>query len=166
MTASNKKHYFSETIELQNGDHTLARPLTIRSLREFQEVFKDYGTAVSRQTEIMQEAISKAKRDEKDDAIEDKERSARDHFAEAQKLIKEENLMDYVDVLCQGALIALRSWDIKTPKGTKVPLDKIDMDYIEENLDTQTAERICEVAGSMTLGDTSEESAEPGKAGA
>lgn len=163
MSATNKKHYTSQNVEFQNGDTTVARPLTIKSLRKFMEIFNDYGADMARQAEIINDALVKAKADEKEGV--DKDQAAKDRMKEAQQLLKEEDLMDYVDALCQGSLIALRTWGVSTGRGTKLAEEKVDMDYVEEHLDMETAERICEIAGGLKLGDQDDSiKNDPGKA--
>jgi len=74
-------------------------------------------------------------------------------FKKAKAELKKLKALDWTDVLVRGAVIALSSWGVTTKTGGKV--EEINQDYVEENLDVPTLERINEVAGNMDLGELS-----------
>lgn len=150
------KLYKSEEIEFENGHTTLARPLTIKKLKVFQQIFEEYGNDLRRMTEILeglQDSIHKAK--QSNEPTEEIYASAKD---------KAKDYKTYNDTLCEASLVALRAWGVKDERGQAV--EDIDIEYVEETLDILTAQRICEVAGNFSLGDLSDEEVVTGKAGA
>lgn len=151
-----KKHYHSETIEFQNGHTTVAKPLTIGKLRLLQDLFEEFGE----DTRKVQLLMAKLVDDTQKLAGKDEEQEAL--FKKAKADIKKMKPLSYTDTVVRGALIALNAWGVKD--ASMKPVDEIDLDYIENNLDLPTLERINEVAGNMNLGDVSEADVELGKA--
>lgn len=149
---ANKKYYTTETIEFQNGDKTIAKPLTLKKLRAFSEVWNDYTESLQKSVRYMEEI--------RDEAIKngDKTPDVSKIFEAKEKAgeVPEEltNAPTYLDTLAQCSLIALTRWGVTTSKEKAV---EVDMDYVEEELDADTMTRICEVAGSMKLGDISDD---------
>ena len=148
---SQKKYYHQEVIELQNGDVTNARQLTLKKLRLLNEIFTEHDKEQRRGQKRIEKAISDAK---KADPNVDEE----DVINEINNQMQEEGAKSYIDVIADGALLALTSWGVKDQKGKTVEVDE---EYVEENLDFPTMSRICEIAGSMELGN--KENGEPGK---
>lgn len=144
---ANKKYYVSETIEFQNGDETVAKQLTIKKLKLLNEIFADH----EKRTQEDRKRITKAVNEAKNKKNFDEDQVIEDALAEIEK---EGNSLSYIDVLTAAALVALNAWGVKDQKGRKV---EVDAEYIEENLDYPTITRICEIGGSMELGNTGDD---------
>lgn len=142
-----KKHYHSEPVEFQNGHTTIAKPLTIKKLRLLQDLFEEYTDDTRKVQMII------AKLTDENAALAGKPEEQEKLYAKAKADIKKLKAIDWTDVLVRGALIALNSWGVKEPTGKTV--DDITQEYIEDNLDVPTLERINEVAGNMDLGELS-----------
>lgn len=148
---ANKKYYVSENIEFQNGDKTNARQLTIKRLKLLTDTFNSHDENNRKNKRRIERAIE-AERGKK--GFNEEEIIER----VAKEIEEEDGDQTYIDVLMAGALIALASWGVKDQKEKNV---EVDIDYIEENLDYPTLTRICEIAGSMELGDADGD--DPGK---
>lgn len=142
-----KRHYHSEPIEFQNGDSCVAKPLTIKKLRDLQELFELY-TDDTRKVQLILARVQ-----EETQAAAGKAEEQEEIFKKAKAELKKLKALDWTDVLVRGAVIALSSWGVTTKTGGKV--EEINQDYVEENLDVPTLERINEVAGNMDLGELS-----------
>jgi len=148
---SQKKYYHQEVIELQNGDLTNARQLTLKKLRLLNEIFTDHDKEQRQGQKRIEKAIEEAKK--ADPRVDEDE-----IVAEVSAQMQAEGAKSYIDVIAEGALLALTSWGVKDQKGKTVEVDE---EYVEENLDFPTMSRICEIAGSMELGN--KEAGTPGK---
>lgn len=148
--AANKKHYVAEVIELQNGDQIWARNLPIKQLKVFHRELQKWTDYLSdTQDEIKALEVEAA-------TIADQEqRDYDDVLAEIQKKYDRENRdgLTFIDVSANCALIALGTWTVRNEKNQTIESDKIDLDYIEENVDMTSLNRIMEIAGAMELGD-------------
>lgn len=145
---ANNKYFKVETVEFQNGDSTLARPLVIKKYRVFMDVFAEYNDMLQRQYKGIALIASEieAKKEAKEEFDEDayfKERSA-EYITESDA--------SYVDTLIRGTVVALKTWGVKTESEGNITVDQ---DYVEDNLDLHEMTKICEIAGSMELGDIS-----------
>lgn len=148
--ASNKKHYVSEIIELENGDQIWARNLPIKKLKVFHKELQKWTDYLSEtQENIKALEVEAAEKSEKD------QREYDDVLNELQKQYDEDHRddMTFIDVCANCALIALGSWTIRNEKNQTVDSSTIDMDYIEENIDMLSLNRIMQIAGAMELGD-------------
>lgn len=154
---ANKKYYTSEVIEFQNGDHTIAKPLTLKKLKAFSEVYNEYAEAITAVTGLMEELTEKAKAEGNKDPNPGKLYEAAKEAGELPDDFDEGP--SYLDTLISCALIALSRWGVVNDKQKAVT---VDVEYIEDELDIPTITRICEIAGSMQLGETQAD--EAGKA--
>lgn len=148
--ASSKKHYVTEIIELENGDQIYAKNLPIKRLKIFHKELQkwtDYLTDT--QEAVKQLEVDAAEIAEKDG------RAYEDVLVELQRAYDKEHRDDitFIDVCANCALVALGTWMIRNEKNQSVDNDKIDLDYIEENIDMLSLNRIMQVAGAMELGD-------------
>jgi len=148
--ASNKKHFVAEIIELENGDQIWARNLPIKKLKVFHKELQKWTDYLTETQEAVKELEVKAA-----EVAEKEDREYEDVLIELQKQYDKEHRddMTFIDVCANCALIALGSWTIRNEKNQTVDNDKIDMDYIEENIDMLSLNRIMQIAGAMELGD-------------
>lgn len=151
--AQGKKHYAEEIIVLQNGDEVYAKNLPISKLKIFHKEFQRWTDHLKNQEKrynaLVEEAEEKAGGDEA---------KAKKILAELVDKEAEENQEDltYVDVASDCALIALQCWRIRSTTGKSVDSDAIDLEYVQDNLDLITLDRILQVAGAMNTGDVNE----------
>lgn len=144
---ANKKYYHSEVVEFQNGDKTVARQLTITKLKILTKLFKEHDSESRKvQRRIDEEILAAKKKDPKAD-----EQAL---FEEIQEQIEAEGGKTYIDTLVDGAVLALNAWGVKDNKEKNVT--EVDTEYVEEHLDYPTLQRVCEIAGSMELGNKTE----------
>lgn len=148
--AANKKHYVSEVIELQNGDQIWARNLPIKQLKVFHKELQKWTDFLS----DTQDAIKNLEV-EAATIAENEQREYDDVLAEIQKKYDRDNRdgMTFIDVSANCALIALGTWTVRNEKNQTIDSSKIDLDYIEENVDMTSLNRIMEIAGAMELGE-------------
>lgn len=150
--ASNKKHYVSEIIELENGDQIWAKNLPIKKLKIFHKELQKWTDYLTETQEAVKELeVRAAEIAEKD------QRDYDDVLVELQKQYDKDHRddMTFIDVCANCALIALGSWTIRNEKNQTVDNGTIDIDYIEENIDMLSLNRIMQIAGAMELGDVS-----------
>ena len=150
--ASNKKHYVSEVIELENGDQIWARNLPIKKLKIFHKELQKWTDYLSETQEAVKELeVKAAEIADKEDRVYD------DVLLELQKEYDKEHKddMTFIDVCANCTLIALGSWTIRNEKNQTVDNTKIDLEYVEENIDMLSLNRIMQIAGAMELGDVS-----------
>lgn len=148
--AANKKHYVSEIIELENGDQIWAKNLPIKKLKIFHKELQKWTDYLMETKENIQALeVEAAEIAEKD------KREYDDVLSELQKQYDKDHRDDitFIDVCASCALVALGSWTIRNEKNQSVDNDKIDLDYIEENVDMLSLNRIMQIAGAMELGD-------------
>lgn len=150
---ADKKYYHSEVIEFQNDDKTVAKQLTIKRLRLLTTLFGDYEKDQTAKHKRVKDAVEAARGSKGFNEDEIVERVAAEIEAEGGE--------SYLDILVSGTIIALHTWGVKDQKSKSVEVDR---DYVEDNLDYPTMVRICEIAGSMELGNL-EGSDGSGKAG-
>lgn len=148
--AANKKHYVSEIIELENGDQIWARNLPIKQLKVFHKELQkwtDYlGETQKAVKDLEVQAVELADKDKREyeDVLEElQQQYDKDHRDD----------MTFIDVCANCALVALGSWTIRNEKNQSVDNEKVDIDYIEENVDMLSLNRIMQIAGAMELGD-------------
>lgn len=141
-----KKYYISEEIEFQNGATVVAKPLPIKKLKVLQKVFEEYGEDLRKLANIQQDLMNKTRE------LQEKGEDPEPVYLEAKTKLEELNLMSYEDCLVDGALVALNSWLVKDVKGKTV---EITSEWVEDNGDQPTLERVCEVAGNMEIGQLS-----------
>lgn len=152
---ANKKYYTSETIEFQNGDRTEARPLTLRKLKAFSEIFNDYTIRVQKASRYMESLYDEAEAaGEKNPDVEAIYKARKEAGEIPEEVLGFDDGDSYIDTLTACALIALLKWGVESE--SKKPVG-VDLDYIEEEIDVATITRICEIAGSMKLGDISDD---------
>ena len=153
-----KKHYAEETIVLQNGDEVFAKNLPISKLKMFHKEFNRWSDHLKDQQKVYEaleaEAETKAEGDEK------KAASILEDLVKQEEESNDETLT-YVDVASDCALIALQCWRIRSTNGKTVDPDEIDTEYVQENLDMITLDRILQVAGAITIGDVNELEGKP-----
>lgn len=151
--AANKKHYVSEIIELQNGDQLWARNLPIKKLKVFHKELQKWTDFLSDTQDDINELKVKAA-----EIAEKESREYEDVLAELNKQYDRDHRddMTFIDVSANCALIALGVWTIRNEKNQTVDNSTIDLDYIEENIDMTTLNRIMQIAGAMELGDVKE----------
>lgn len=152
--AANKKHYMAEVIELQNGDQIWARNLPIKQLKIFHKELQKWTDFLSdTQDALKQLEVEAAEIADKDD------RNYDDVLAELQKKYDRDHRddMTFIDVSANCALIALSTWTVRNEKSQTIDPEKIDLEYIEENVDMTSLNRIMEIAGAMELGDVGPE---------
>lgn len=144
----NNKYFKVEAIEFAGGEYTLARPLVIKRYRVLMEAFASYNESLRRQykgiAKIADEIDAKKAKGEEFD--ED------DYFKERAAEFTSETDDSYVDTLIKGSFISLKTWGVKSQSEEDV---KVDQDWVENNLDIHEMIKICEIAGSMELGDIS-----------
>jgi len=148
--ASNKKHFITEVIELANGDQIWAKNLPIKQLKVFHKELQKWTDYLSEMQDNIKELEVKAQ-----EIADNEEREYEKVLSELQKAYDKEHKddMTFIDVCANCALIALGSWTIRNEKNQTVDNDKIDLDYIEENVDMLSLNRIMQIAGAMELGD-------------
>ena len=152
--AANRKHYVSEVIELQNGDQIWAKNLPIKQLKIFHKELQKWTDFLSDTQDAIKEleveAATIAERDQRD---------YDDVLSELQKKFDREHRdgMTFIDVSANCALIALGTWTVRNEKNQTVDPANLDLDYIEENIDMTSLNRIMEIAGAMELGEVSGE---------
>ena len=150
-----KKYYHSEEIEFQNGATVVAKPLPIKKLKVLQKVFEDYGYDLRKLANIQQDLMNETKK------LQEKGEDPDPLFESTREKLDKMELMSWEDAIVAGALVALNCWHVKDVKGKTVDISE---EYVEENLDAATAERICEVAGNFQIGQLSESQSAEGKA--
>lgn len=148
--AANKKHYVSEVIELQNGDQIWARNLPIKQLKVFHKELQKWTDFLSDTQDAIKDLEVEAAT-----IAENEQREYDDVLAEIQKKYDRDNRdgMTFIDVSANCALIALGTWTVRNEKNQTIDSSKIDLDYIEENVDMTSLNRIMEIAGAMELGE-------------
>lgn len=153
---ANKKYYTSEVIEFQNGDKTVAKPLTLKKLKAFSEVWTEYNEGLQAASAFMRKLEEDALAKDKKLTKETVDIEALFELAKASGEVPEEleNTPSYIDTLAATSLIALSKWGVTNDKEKPV---NVDLEYIEEELDVATLSRINEIAGSMQLGDISDD---------
>lgn len=147
-----KTHFKTEIIEFENGHHTTARALVVKKYRLFMDVFSGYQKLVADQIKVVKK-VSKE--------IEAKQKAGEEFNDEEYFLQRVEEELgaqvdtddQYVDTLVKCSVIALKTWGVKDE--TEGDIAKIDQNYVEDNLDLHELTKICEIAGSMKLGDVS-----------
>lgn len=144
---ANKKYYHSEVIEFQNEDSTVAKQLTIKKLKNLTGLFKDYDKEQRAVQKRIEDEVAEAK---KKNPLFDESTV----YDRVQEELEAEGGNTYLDILAQGSVIALNAWGVKDVRNKKI--SEIDIDYVEENLDYPTMARVCEIAGSMELGNKDE----------
>lgn len=156
--AQSKKHYAEETITLQNGDEVTAKNLPISKLKLFHKEFGRWSEHLKKQERLFEalkeEAETKAEGDE------EKAQKILDDLVRKEEEREEEGLT-YVDVASDCALIALQSWRVRAEKGITIDPDEIDLEYVQENIDMITLDRILQIAGAVTIGDVNELEGKP-----
>lgn len=158
MATQSKKHYPEEIIVLQNGDEVTARNLPISKLKLFHKEFSRWSDHLKAQEELYEAFLEEAQEKGGDD--EEKVEKI------LQKLIKEEedanpDTLTYVDVASDCALIALQCWKIRGHNNRTVEADAVDLEYVQDNTDMVTLDRILQVAGAITIGDVNELQGKP-----
>lgn len=144
---SNTKHFQSETIQFQNDHYTVAKPLVLSKFRIFTEIFSEYNKGLRQQ---MKE-IRKIEKEIEAELKKDKNFDRESYFEErAEQIDAESDYPSYADTLAKCSLVAIKHWGVRDRKEQSV---EVDLEYVEDNLDMDTMRRICEVAGSMKLGD-------------
>ena len=158
MATQAKKHYAEEIIVLQNGDEVTAKNLPISKLKLFHKEFSRWTDHIKAQEELYEALVEEA-----NEKAEGDEKKAEKILA---KLIKEEEdrneeELTYVDVATDCALIALQCWKIRGANNRTVEPDAVDEDYVADNVDMITLDRILQVAGAITTGDVNELQGKP-----
>lgn len=156
--AQGKKHYAEEVITLQNGDEATARNLPISKLKLFHAEYKRWTDHAKEQRKIYEALAEEAK--EKAAGDEEKQERILEELLDKEEERQEDGLT-YVDVATDCALIALRCWRVRASGGKTVEPDQIDIDYVQDNVDVVTLDRILQVAGAMTTGDVSDLEGKP-----
>lgn len=153
-----KKHYAEEVIVLQNGDEVNAKNLPISRLKMFHKEFNRWSDHLKTQQKLYDALEEEA--NEKAGGDEDKAQKILDELVEKEDERSEEKLT-YVDVATDCALIALQCWRIRASNGKTVDPEAIDVEYVQENLDMITLDRVLSVAGAITIGDVNELEGKP-----
>jgi len=156
--AQAKKYYPEEVITLHNGDEATARNLPISKLKVFHEEYKKWTDHTTAQRKIFNALEEEAK--EKAQGDEEKAEKILEALLEEEDKRNEDGLT-YVDVASKCALIALQCWRIRASNGKTVDPDAIDLEYVQDNADMVTLDRILQVAGAMTTGDVNELEGKP-----
>lgn len=156
--AQGKKHYAEEVITLQNGDEVFAKNLPISKLKMFHKEFNRWTDHVKEQEKIYNALVEEA--EAKAGGDEEKAKTILDELVKQEEESDKEGLT-YVDVAADCALIALQCWRIRSTAGKNVEPDSIDSEYVEENLDMITLDRILQVAGAISIGDVNELEGKP-----
>ena len=144
------KHYTSEHIEFQNGDHVDARPLTLANLKKFLIILKAHYKGIEDNQKLIEQAIKDSK------AAEAKGEDSATIFEElALKTDDVEDPRSWPNTLAQGSLIALRQYKVYD-KDEQV-VTTLNIDYIENYLDIPTMVRIVEIAGTMKINDVEDD---------
>ena len=151
--AQGKKHYAEEIIVLQNGDEVYAKNLPISKLKIFHKEFQRWTDHLKDQEKRYNALVEEA--EEKADGDEAKAKKILADLVDKEAEDREEDLT-YVDVASDCALIALQCWRIRSTTGKTVDSDAIDLEYVQDNLDLITLDRILQVAGAMNTGDVNE----------
>lgn len=156
--AQAKKHYAEEIITLQNGDEATARNLPISKLKVFHNEYKKWTEHTKAQRKIFMALEEEAK--EKAQGDEEKTEKILQELLDLEEERNQDG-MTYVDVATDCALIALQCWRIRGSNGKTVEPDAIDLEYVQDNVDMVTLDRILQVAGAMTTGDVNELEGKP-----
>lgn len=151
--AQGKKHYAEEVIILQNGDEVFAKNLPISKLKVFHKEFGRWSDHLKIQEKLYEALTEEA--EEKAGGDEEKAKKILADLVEKADKDDEEQLT-YVDVATDCALIALQCWRIRGSAGKTVEPDSIDREYVEDNVDLITLDRVLQVAGAMSTGDVNE----------
>lgn len=151
--AQGKKHYAEEIIVLQNGDEVYAKNLPISKLKIFHKEFQRWTDHLKDQEKRYNALVEEA--EDKADGDEAKAKKILADLVDKEAEDREEDLT-YVDVASDCALIALQCWRIRSTTGKTVDSDAIDLEYVQDNLDLITLDRILQVAGAMNTGDVNE----------
>lgn len=138
------KYYQSELIEFQNGDTTNARQLTIKRLKALTQILTEFEKQQMKLNRRISEYVEKRVKEDKVS-----EELAMEEITDE---IDEEDLPTYLDTLQAAALVALDQWGVKDSRAKSV---QVSDEYIEDNLDYPTLQKIVEIAGSLELGDKS-----------
>ena len=144
------KHYTSEHIEFQNGDHVDARPLTLANLKKFMVILQAHYKGMEDNKKLIEQAIKDGK------AAEAKGEDTAAIFEEL--TLKTDDVEDprsWPNTLAAGSLIALRQYKVYD-KDEQV-VTTLNVDYIENYLDIPTLTRIVEIAGSMKINDVEDD---------
>lgn len=151
--AQGKKHYAEEIIVLQNGDEVYAKNLPISKLKIFHKEFQRWTDHLKDQEKRYNALVEES--EEKADGDEAKAKKILADLVDKEAEETQEDLT-YVDVASDCALIALQCWRIRSTTGKSVDSDAIDLEYVQDNLDLITLDRILQVAGAMNTGDVNE----------
>lgn len=144
-------HFKVEEIRFQNGDYTNAKPLVLSKYRAFSEIWNEYHESLGKQFRFMSKIEKEARKRERSEEEFDKEEFISDKAAEYDK---EHNPGSYMDTLAKAGLVALKHWGVFDNKENEV---KVDKEYLENTVDMDTLTRICEVAGSLKLGNVEDD---------
>lgn len=144
--------YHSEDLTFQNDHTTSARPLPIKKLKLLQKVFETHIDDQRRQAMAMQEIMTAIRKEEENTDPETRKSTAEmeELYGEHRKRLEDMDLMDWNEVLIRGSLLALNVWGVKDASGAKVDVNR---EYVEDNMDVPTAQRICEIAGNFKTGE-------------
>lgn len=156
--AAGKKHYAEEVIVLQNGDEVFAKNLPISKLKLFHKEFGKWSDHLKKQEKLYETLVEES--NEKSDGDEAKAEKILADLIQKEEDSQEEGLT-YVDVAADCALIALQCWRIRSASGKTVEPDAIDSEYVDENLDMITLDRILQIAGAISIGDVNELEGKP-----
>ena len=151
--AQGKKHYAEEVIVLQNGDEVYAKNLPISKLKIFHKEFARWTEHLKTQEKRYNALVEES--EEKSDGDEAKAEKILADLIEKEEQDSEETLT-YVDVATDCALVALQCWRIRSTTGKTIEPDAIDQEYVADNVDLITLDRILQVAGAMNTGDVNE----------
>lgn len=151
--ANSKKHFVEEIITLSNGDQIYAKNLPIRQLRLFHKELETW----TEHLDFTKGEIKRLERESRAEAEKDDNKTYEDILEEKQKEYDKAHKDDitFIDVSVNCALIALGTWMVRNEKNQTLDKSKIDKDYIEENVDMLSLNRIMEIAGAMQMGDVS-----------
>lgn len=159
MATQTKKHYAEETIILQNGDEVTAKNLPISKLKLFHKEFSRWSDIVKKNQELLKAFEEEAQ--EKSEGDEAKAEKILEQLIKEEEDRSDGDELTYVDVASDCALIALRCWKIRGSNNRPVEGDAIDLEYVQDNVDMVTLDRILQVAGAITIGDVNELEGKP-----
>jgi hypothetical protein len=144
------KHYTSEHIEFQNGDHVDARPLTLANLKKFMNLLKAHYKGLEHKQKLIEQAVKDSQ------AAEAAGEDTQPIFDElSAKTDDVDDPTSWTNTLAAGSLIALRQY--KVYDKDEQLITTLNSDYIENNMDVPTMTRICEIAGTMKINETEDE---------